>query len=141
MVYINVVLFISIYGLNNFKQKQIFVFLQSPFDFVSAKVVFMIYSLKLKLRHAVNNCALAAGFISTGRETLFGSQLSQTRASNTMTPIASRPARLSPNQLVHRALEKKSKSEWQSQWGGKGLNISYLIEERNVYLTFAIVYT
>ena len=82
---------------------------------------------------------MAAGFIETGHETLFGSQLSQTQASNTMTPIASRPARLPPNQPSHRALDKSPKSEWRSQWDGNGLIISYLREEGNTYLTLSII--
>ena len=35
--------------------------------------IFKVFSLELKHRHVVNNCSLAAGYVSNGREILFGS--------------------------------------------------------------------
>ena len=62
--------------------------------------ILTVISLKLKQRHAVKNCGLAAGHISAGHEVLFGSQLTL-KPGTSHTKTATSSTRISQYQVGH----------------------------------------
>ena len=94
------------------------------------------FSLELKQKHAANNCALASGHISTGRETLFGSQWNWTRGLS-----HSDTSRLAPK-LAETTVPRTPSGLAQKStlWGGDALNTSDFTEWRAIIYIRVCVY-